>query len=509
MSQHVRSVVTFRVALVEILILIFASISFPTGTDAGEIKQPRIALVIANTDYGQPMGALRNPKIDSRKVSAALESLGFSVSQQEDLTQEQMKLAIRRFKEKLAQAGNGVVGFFYYAGHGGADKVHQDNYLLPVDAVSANPSSPSARTVSMKWIKSELETVRDPTAIVIVIDACRTLAANTNMDSSVRSAASIDSDPSAEIVQSEPALGFLVGYSTSQGRTAADDSPYAEALSKRLLEPGLTLPQVFEKVRYDVSSISRQIPYEESKIDKPLCFTRCETDTAGAYEKNSDLYVAKRKEVEDALARIVALQGDKRCKPAWERLMRLRDSAIVHEKSKNFNTAGKTYEEIGNQLVPIESYLTTVDRLALMSGQMQALQEKNRTARSERAAANLKFNYTSIYKGNFKSLLANLVRLQQVKKVPIDFAPLRKIEDQMEAFAQTGDYLNAIERAIEGYNLSIKTFEATTGSYLVEPMPKEDRIAAFKKANQVELPELDSTSMAMIDNSPAGIACKQ
>src|SRR5882672_674843 len=80
-----------------------------------ETKLPaRVALVIGNANYRPKENVLDNPINDARLMTKTLQSLGFDVTEGEDLTKEQTNDLINKFKKRLIK---GCVALFYYAGH--------------------------------------------------------------------------------------------------------------------------------------------------------------------------------------------------------------------------------------------------------------------------------------------------------------------------------------------------------------------------------------------------------
>ena len=86
----------------------------------------RVALVIGNANY--KFAPLNNPVNDARDMAKSLRSVGFDVIKKEDASWEDMDKAITAFQKKL---GKGVVGLFYFSGHG--IQIDEQNYLIPVD----------------------------------------------------------------------------------------------------------------------------------------------------------------------------------------------------------------------------------------------------------------------------------------------------------------------------------------------------------------------------------------
>jgi uncharacterized caspase-like protein len=98
-----------------------------TFAQTAQQPQKRIALVIGNGNYRSSI--LANPENDAKAMKIALQSVGFTVLEYENLNQVQMKKAIDDFGAKLR---SNEVGLFFYAGHGIQSKGY--NYLIPVDA---------------------------------------------------------------------------------------------------------------------------------------------------------------------------------------------------------------------------------------------------------------------------------------------------------------------------------------------------------------------------------------
>ena len=204
-------------------------------------RSGRIAMVVGNAAYAG--GQLKNPLNDANLVATVLDGLGFDVEQVTDAGKSALEFAIVAFGSRLRQAGEGVVGFFYYAGHG---IQHQgQNYLIPVDA-----RIPEARFLRSGAIKVDflLGEVGDTSASanIIVLDACRNnpIPVASVGAETLRGLAAIDNMPDATAIV----------FSTAAGSVAADgdgdNSPYAEALARALARSGATLGEVvFEAAR--------------------------------------------------------------------------------------------------------------------------------------------------------------------------------------------------------------------------------------------------------------------
>ena len=227
-------------------------------------SETRIALVIGNGTYSE-FGALINPIKDAALMADTLNELNFDVISASDLDQDGMKQAIKQFGRRLDEAGNDVIGLFYYAGHG----VQSDgtNFLVPVTASIEREIDIPVETVNLDWVLAQMKFASTRVNIVIM-DACR----NNPIVRSLRSG-------TRGLAQIEAPRGSLIAYATAPGGVAADgvgaNSPYTAALAKNLKQPGLVLEEVFRQTRVDVleATAGEQVPWESSSLTGAFYFT--------------------------------------------------------------------------------------------------------------------------------------------------------------------------------------------------------------------------------------------
>ena len=211
----------------------------------------KYALVIGNGAYGSGLSRLNNPINDANDMTAALQSLGFTVDKVLDGNLDQMENAITLLKNRLSVSKNSY-GFFFYAGHG----VQSDgvNYLIPVGANISSANYLRDRAVSVQSMLGELNDAGNELNIV-VLDACRD-----NPFSWARSGSR-----GLTVVSNQPADSIIV-YATSAGSTAADGTGrnglFTEHLLKQLKSPGLDVREIFDNTGAAVSQASgrKQIP---------------------------------------------------------------------------------------------------------------------------------------------------------------------------------------------------------------------------------------------------------
>ncbi len=216
-------------------------------------SQTRTALVIGNGGYkSEP---LRNPVNDANLMASTLTRLGFKVERIINADRKTMRIAIRAFGRRL---GHSEVGLFYYAGHG--MQVKGKNYLIPVGADIAAEDEVIDEAVDASAVLRKMKTAENKLNIAI-FDACRNNPFARSFRSSNRGLARIEG-PS----------GALIAYATAPGSVAADGSGsngiYTKHLVNAMLTPGVSIEQVFKRVRVKVreESHDQQTPWESSSL---------------------------------------------------------------------------------------------------------------------------------------------------------------------------------------------------------------------------------------------------
>ncbi|MCK4493767.1 MAG: caspase family protein [Methylococcales bacterium] len=216
----------------------------------------KVALVIGNSAYKQ--APLANPVNDANDIAAKLRHLNFEVILIKDATKKAMRQAIRNFDKKLrADAG---VGLFYYAGHG--MQVDGTNYLIPLGATIQQSYDVSEESVSANYILKAMEASGNKLNIVI-LDACR----NNPFARGWRSGTA-----NGILARMDAPTGSIIAYATGPGDTAEDgdssNGTYTKHLLKNMDIPGLSIEQVFKKVRIGVikDTAKKQVPWESNSL---------------------------------------------------------------------------------------------------------------------------------------------------------------------------------------------------------------------------------------------------
>jgi carboxyl-terminal processing protease len=225
-------------------------------------SEPRVALVIGNSEYGPAIGKLKNPANDAKLMADTLKGLGFTVDLVLDADQKSMKRAVKSFGAKLRAAGPEATGLFYFAGHG--VQVDGTNFLLPIGAEIEAEADVEIESVAADDVMTQMQSAGNAVNLVF-LDACRNNPLARTSRSATRGLARLDAP-----------RGSFVGYSTAPGDVAADgsgvNSPYALALVEELKTPGISIEEAHRNVRAAVlaESGNKQTPWDSSSLTGPV-----------------------------------------------------------------------------------------------------------------------------------------------------------------------------------------------------------------------------------------------
>lgn len=260
------------------------ALAFPaladTPASAAETKQRRVALVIGVSDHGDARLNLKNPANDARRVASALRSVGFDVSGPIlNPRLRDMRAVIAAFADKAKGAD---AALFFYAGHGFT--IQGLNHLVPHDfnLSGLKRDLKKARSLALSEVISKIEAAQTGIRIFI-LDACRNdpnASEGRSILADMRdiSRAAPQGAPLSEIISNgfkiERARGnTFFGFSTEPGTRALDgdgaqNSPFTTAFLKHLERPGLSLDQLFKRVRSDVLDMTeeKQRPWNASQL---------------------------------------------------------------------------------------------------------------------------------------------------------------------------------------------------------------------------------------------------
>ncbi len=210
---------------------------------AAPAQAKRVALIIANGRYANAT-SLKNPAADAALIAKSLRQAGFtSVDVKIDLGKTAMDRELSLFGQKSEGAD---VALIYYAGHG--IEAGGQNYLIPTDAILQRDRDLEVEATRLDTVMLMSESAR---MRIVVLDACRNNPFIATMQRTLRNRA-----VGRGLAAVEPEGETLVVYAAKAGATAADgsgaNSPFAEAMARRLVQPGLEISLLFRSVRDDV-----------------------------------------------------------------------------------------------------------------------------------------------------------------------------------------------------------------------------------------------------------------
>jgi uncharacterized caspase-like protein len=241
-----------------LLFLACAAFFFVQGEPVAR-AETRVAMVIGNGDY-QFAPPLKNTPNDANAVSQALKSVGFEVTTANNVNRSELDKALREFLSKVATKGKDTIALIFYAGQG--VEIDGDNFLVPTDIRIQREADILTQAVPLSTVLTSMSMLT-AAARIIILDTSR----SNPFPSAGRSSASVDVP-----------RGSFVAFSTSPGAEAIEgtdaNSPFTVALVQTLKQPGLTVDQVFQRVRETVNKVTngQQIPQEISGLGSQIVF---------------------------------------------------------------------------------------------------------------------------------------------------------------------------------------------------------------------------------------------
>lgn len=225
------------------------------------VSAQKVALVIANSDY-EHTSQLENPEADSKLVASSLREIGFDTV--ELATNLDQPTFLKRLRDFRSIADGADAALVYFAGHG--VESNGRNWLIPTNATLATEKDMPFEAIELDRV---LSTLAGAQLRIAVLDACRNNPfANRwtgNTRTVARGLAPLEVDD------------MLVIYAAAPGAFAFDggdgNSPFALALARRIVQPGLPVQMLGGMVRDDVlqATDGEQRPFiSASMTGRPL-----------------------------------------------------------------------------------------------------------------------------------------------------------------------------------------------------------------------------------------------
>lgn len=231
-----------------------ASVLFSLAAATGAVAAERLAMVIGNGDYaGLP--PVRTAVADAELVGHTLEAAGFKVVSLKDVTGAGLGEAVDKFG---AAVTDDAILVLYYAGHG--VMAGGQPFLIPVDVSASLPDLPGAP------LDAVVERLRKASKVPVIafFDASRQGKVE-GTDGQVRS---IWGATEAGQVPANVAVGFATAPGRAVLDSGAEHGAYASALAGLLPQPGLSVMDLLQAVRQEVSEATagKQTPWDQSSL---------------------------------------------------------------------------------------------------------------------------------------------------------------------------------------------------------------------------------------------------
>jgi uncharacterized caspase-like protein len=236
--------------------------SVPAAAQTPQQPEKRIALVVGNGNYAkEPLATAPN---DAGLIAQTLQAAGFDVIGARDLDGDTLRRSFRDFIQKAEASPSDTVAMVYFAGYG--IQLAGENYFIPVDSTINRETDIPIEGMRVSDYTRQLASL-PLKASIIVLDAARQQPFIQGGDPIAGGLALV-----------EPGPNMLIAFNAAPG-TVAPGEPgpygiYAQSLAEMIRTGGLSLPDVFDRVRLRVSETSKgaQVPWDEQKIQSQFAF---------------------------------------------------------------------------------------------------------------------------------------------------------------------------------------------------------------------------------------------
>ena len=233
------------------------------GPVRAQQQEKRIALVVGNGAYSKsPLATTAN---DAGLIAQTLQAAGFDVVGARDLDGDTLRKSLRDFIQKAQASGPGTVAMIYLAGYG--VQLAGENYFIPVDSNISRDTDIPTEALRISDYARQLAAI-PLKANIVVLDAAR---AQPFIEGGQQPIAS-------GLALVEPDPNMLIAFNAAPG-TVAPEEPgpygiYAQSLAEMIRTGGLSLPEVFDRVRLRVNEGSKgaQVPWDDQKVTAQFAF---------------------------------------------------------------------------------------------------------------------------------------------------------------------------------------------------------------------------------------------
>ncbi len=250
------------------VVWLIAVLALALAPCAGYAAETRFALVIGNDEY--KTAKLATPANDAGLIADALQAAGFTVTGARNLDQATLRESFREFLSQVAAAGPDAVALVYLSGVG--LQFAGDNYFVPVDADIQRDVDVPLQAVRISDFTQPLAALPGRVKIVI-LDAARQNPFARGGQPLAGGLALVD-----------PVRGMAIAFNAAPGTVAPDEQgpygAYATSLTEMIAAGGLSLDDLFARVRLRVSELSQgaEVPWYVAQIDGPFFMTERAAD---------------------------------------------------------------------------------------------------------------------------------------------------------------------------------------------------------------------------------------
>jgi uncharacterized caspase-like protein len=244
-----------------LLALLVSAMAAPASAQTPQ-PEKRIALVVGNGSYAkEPLATAAN---DAGLIAQTLQAAGFDVIGARDLDGDTLRKSFRDFIKKAEESPSDTVAMVYLAGYG--IQLAGENYFIPVDSAINRDADIPIEGMRISDYTRQLATL-PLKASVVILDAAREQPFIQGGEPIAGGLALV-----------EPGLNMLVAFNAAPGTVAPSEGGpygiYAQSLAEMIRTGGLSLPEVFDRVRLRVSEASKgaQIPWDAQKLQQPFAF---------------------------------------------------------------------------------------------------------------------------------------------------------------------------------------------------------------------------------------------
>src|ERR1700732_915021 len=252
-------------------LLLFSGLAGVLSSAAAQQQEKRIALVVGDGAYAKsPLATAAN---DAGLVAQTLQAAGFDVVGARDLDGDTLRRSFRDFIQKAQASGPGTVAMVYLAGYG--VQLAGENYFIPVDSPLSRDTEIPIEGLRISDYLRELSSL-PLKAGVVVLDAAR-------QQPFIAGGQPIASG----LALVEPDAHMLIAFNAAPGTVAPEEQgpygTYAQSLAEMIRTGGLSLPEVFNRLRLRVNETSKgaQVPWDAEKIDAQFMFFDRAPDAPG------------------------------------------------------------------------------------------------------------------------------------------------------------------------------------------------------------------------------------